>query len=154
MTPDIRFIITTALLAFIIKLPAGILGSALVDTLGLHNPLYSSAAQEPTFTLDDMLLALALAPFIETIIAQLLPIEILSRITQIPWLLIGTSASLFMLFHYPVIEFFPSAFAVGCVFGWAWLKKRHLGVMKAFWIVTLIHGLHNALVAAVAALVL
>ena len=149
----IKFIIVLALIAFFIKVPAGIVGALLIQFFDLTNPMFSSVAQEPTFTPDDMFLAIVFAPVIETLLGQLLPIELLRRVVKSPTILITLSSLLFMALHYPVLEFCPSAFAVGCVFAWAWVAKRDLGWLRAGTIVTLIHSMHNALVAAVGALV-
>lgn len=154
MIPNVFYIIRLALIAFVIKVPTGILGTYFVSLFDLTNPIYSSVAQEPTFTPDDLILAIAIAPFLETIIGQMIPIELFGRIFKSKWAKIVLSASIFMLMHYPVIEFFPSAFAVGCVFAWAWIEKRSLGIFRVTLMVTLIHSLHNALVAAFAALVM
>ncbi len=147
----LAFTIGTALVALLIKIPAGILGSVLIDIAQLDNPLYSASMQEPVLTRVDIATAVMIAPIIETILGQMLPIELLrTRISQKSFL-IGTSALLFMLMHYPVLEFFPSAGAVGVVFGYAWVKQREVSVRSAFWSVTLSHALHNAIVAAVSA---
>lgn len=144
--PHIQFIVTVALIAFFIKVPFGILGTYIVQYLGLINPLFSSTLQEPTLTGEDMFLAIIFAPILETLLAQMIPIEIFRRFTSNGKVLVVSSALLFMLFHYPVLEFFPSAFMVGVMLSWAWLVKRPLGLWKSFLIVTLIHSLHNALV--------
>lgn len=153
MMPNVVYIIRYALIAFVIKVPFGILGAYLVNVFGLHNPIFSAVAQEPTFTFEDIVLAIVLAPFIETVIAQLVPLEVCRRLFKSTKVCIVLSASFFMLMHYPVVEFFPSAFAVGCVLAWCWMDKRELGLAKITLLVTLIHSLHNALVAAFGALV-
>lgn len=148
----VHFIVVLALVAFFVKIPAGIIGSALVHMFDLSNPLFSAAAQEPTFTRSDLWIAIVWAPLIETLLGQLVPIEILGLVVRDARVKIMASALLFMAMHFPVVEFFPSAFAVGIVFAWAWVVKRPLGLWKTFAIVTLIHSMHNALVAAVGAL--
>lgn len=151
---NVHFIIVLALVAFFVKIPAGIVGSALVWLFELSNPLFSAVAQEPTFSNGDLWLAIVWAPLIETVLGQMIPMELLGR----KFLIVNSkfkifvSATLFMLMHYPVVEFFPSAFAVGIVLAWAWAQKRPLGLWKTFVIVTLIHSLHNAIVAAIGAL--
>ena len=150
----IRFIIVLALIAFFSKIPMGMIGAMIIEIFGLDNPLYSSSLQTPTLTAGDIFLAIVIAPILETLIAQMAPIELLSKFTKNTKVLIISSATVFMLFHYPVIEFFPSAFVVGLVLAWAWIVKRPLGLGKTFLIVTLIHSLHNAIVGAFAALIL
>ena len=142
-----------AFLALIIKIPAGVLGSLLIETLSLTNPLYSASMQEPILSGVDIFTAVLVAPVLETIAGQMLPIELLrKRISHAPTLIIA-SASLFMIMHWPVVEFFPSAFAVGCIFGYAWVVQRKESVRVAFWTVTLSHALHNAVVAAMSAFI-
>ena len=150
----IRFIVTLSLIAFFSKIPMGILGTVLIDLFDVTNPLFTSALQEPTFSGDDMFLAIVFAPLFETLLAQTIPIEFLKKLTTHSKTLIFASATVFMVFHFPAIEFFPSAFVVGLVFAWAWIVKRPLGFWKAFAIVTLIHSMHNAMVAAFAAILL
>lgn len=133
-------------MAFFIKIPFGILGSIIVDILHLNNPIYSSIMQEPTLTAQDMILAIGIAPFIETIIGQIIPIQFVSRFTQSKKVAIIASAFVFMAFHYPVIEFFPSAFGIGLLLGWAWMVKKRDGFWKAFIMISLIHSFHNVLV--------
>lgn len=144
---NIRFVITVALIAFFIKIPFGILGSIIVDLLNLNNPNNLSIMQEPTLTLEDMILAVGIAPFLETIVGQILPIALVRKVTRSNMWAIIVSAMVFMAFHYPVYEFFPSAFAIGVLLSWAWMVKRKIGFMKAFIMISLIHSLHNVLVA-------
>ena len=151
-TSNVRFIVILALLAFVVKVPGGILGTIFVSLFDLTDLQYSAFIQEPTFSGEDMFLAIVFAPFLETLMSQMIPIEMILRTIKGRYLAIIGSAFVFMLMHYPVLEFFPSAFLVGMVFAWAWVVKRDLGLKKAFIIVTLIHSLHNALVAASAAL--
>lgn len=148
----VGFIIKLALIAFLIKIPAGILGYYLIDYLNINSPLISASLQEPSLTLGDVFFAILLAPVFETLVSQMIPIETAMRFTHKKQFLIITSALLFMVLHFPVIEFFPSAFAVGYILAWAWIEKRKLGILRAFVIVTLIHSLHNALAAISAAL--
>ncbi len=148
----VLFVVKIALLAFLIKIPAGILGAGLMDLLNVHNPAYSAVMQEPTLTPQDLILALFIAPILETVIGQAVPLWIFGKLTKNPMVLIGASATIFMLLHYPVIEFFPSAFAVGWIFAWAWVYKREQNGRVAFWTVALSHALHNALVAVSASL--
>lgn len=149
----IPFTIWIALLALVIKIPAGVIGGLLVDYFNLSNPMFSASMQEPVLTGTDIFTSVILAPILETVLGQFLPIELLRRVTRQPVILIGTSALFFMAMHYPVIEFFPSAFAVGIVFGYAWLHQRKISLRAAFWSVALSHALHNALVAAVSAFI-
>lgn len=150
--PTVKFVIVVALLAFLVKIPAGVVGSLFVHIFGLTNPLFSSSIQEPTNTIGDILLAVVLAPFIETFLAQLLPIEIIKKFLSNSKVVIIISSLVFMLMHYPVLEFFPSAFMVGLILAWAWTVKRDLGLMKTCIIVSLIHSLHNVFVALTASL--
>lgn len=147
----LTYTVITALIAFIIKIPAGMLGSMVADIAQLTNPLYSASMQEPVLTRVDITTAVLIAPIIETILGQMLPIELLRTRTTKKSILIGTSAFLFMIMHYPVLEFFPSAGAVGIVFAYAWVQQREISVRTAFWGVTLSHALHNAIVAAMSA---
>lgn len=144
------FVIKIALIAFVIKIPTGILGIGLIDVFQLDNPMYSAVLQEPTLTVDDLILAILFAPIIETIVGQMLPLWFFGKFTRNSTVLITISAGIFMALHYPVIEFFPSAFAVGWIFAWAWVVKRKENVRVAFWAVALSHALHNALVALLA----
>ncbi len=148
------FVIKIALLAFIVKIPAGILGVGIMNLLDLHNPMYSAVMQEPTLTAQDLILAILMAPILETVMGQALPIWFMSKWTARPFVLISVSASIFMVLHYPVIEFFPSAFAVGWIFAWAWVIQSQHNARVAFWSVALSHALHNALVAVSASLVM
>lgn len=152
--PTVQFIIVMAIIAYFIKIPFGILGSVVVYFFDITNPLYRATLQEPTFGYDDIVLAIAVAPALETLIAQFAPIVIVGKFTQKTQWKIIISALLFMLFHYPVLEFFPSAFAIGVIFAWIWVVKAKIRLSEAFWIVTLIHSLHNALVAATGAFLL
>ncbi|OGK52492.1 hypothetical protein A3B02_01995 [Candidatus Roizmanbacteria bacterium RIFCSPLOWO2_01_FULL_42_14] len=149
-----RFILELGFLAFIIKIPAGIVGGLIVQSLGIHNPLFLAMQQEPVLSISDTFIAIIFAPIIETLFAQYLPIEIGKKFIHIKRNLIVFSATIFMIMHFPVIEFFPSAFMIGLILGWAWIQKKEEGLIKAFVIVTLIHALHNTLVTLTAALFL
>ncbi len=143
-----------AIIAFLIKVPTGFLGAYIIEAFNLDNPLFSSQLQEPTFTLQDIFFAVVFAPILETFFAQAIPMKLILFATKSKYAAIIGSSTLFMMMHFPVIEFFPSAFVVGLIFAWAWSIKVEKGNINAFWIVTLIHSLHNAIVVATAALLL
>lgn len=119
----------------------------------------SEDLQVAEITLTDFIFGVILAPPIETIIGQWLPMLFASLFLKatsqnqganIPkilrvnkWKLIIFSSAVFALIHWPSIAFFPGAFIVGIMFSWIFLEKRKFGWGKAFFYTTTVHALHN-----------
>ncbi|MFZ5425139.1 MAG: type II CAAX prenyl endopeptidase Rce1 family protein [Patescibacteria group bacterium] len=141
-----KFILYLTLIAFLGKLPVLIVSDTLFHLVGLGALVeLLEYAQVPEITSTDFVLGVLVAPFIETIIGQWIPINLIGIFFKQDKLKIIGSALVFMLIHFPAVTFFPAAFFVGLLFSWAWLQKRKVSLSKAFWTVTFIHALHNLL---------
>lgn len=82
-------------------------------------------------------------PVFETLLFQVLPIEILNRIFNSPRLAIVVSAILFSLSHYYNWVYIVAVLPAGLLYAsyYSYLKKA--GITKAFLSVTAIHALSN-----------
>lgn len=143
-----RFILELALIAFVLKVPFLILTDLILNLVGLgHLVDLANEIQTPKKDITDLISGVLIAPPMETIFGQWLPIVLASRFVKSQKGLITISASFFALSHYPAVAFFPGAFVVGLILAWSWLLKRKEGKWKAFWVTTSIHALHNLFVA-------
>lgn len=146
----LKYIIRQGSIAFLMKLPLGILGYFVIFILGLTAQLYSATNQIPILVPDEVFLGIAIAPLLETFIGQMIPITLGKYMTTNKWLLVLLSSTLFMILHYPVIEFFPSAFGVGVILAGTWIHysskfSENNPIRHAFIATTLVHAFHNTL---------
>jgi uncharacterized protein len=139
----VKFVLILGLISLFFKIPGIIVGEWLAPILGFIDPLYDADQQIPALTTGDFIISVIVAPLIETLLGQLLPIAILSRFTQNRAILITVSGLVFGLMHFPVIEFLLAAFCVGIILSWGYLIKLPKGKLTAFTFVTLIHAFHN-----------
>lgn len=142
----VRFILELALIIFVVKVPFVIATEQIFTYVGRADivEMYEETQViKPEFF--DVLAGLVLAPILETVAGQWLPIGIYSFFSKNRKILILISSMWFMFMHYPVVTFFPAAFFAGIVLAWCWLEMRQQGLFKAFWVTTSVHFVHNAL---------
>lgn len=142
---DLRFIIEITALAFLsrffIALPIEIILEILGVKLGNPN-IYNYNFAKDIWNI--ILYICVIAPFIETILFQLLPIKILEFIKTPKTLILIITTAVFSYAHYHeglinAIGMIP----MGFLFAWAYLVRQKKSWWKALLIVTLIHGLSN-----------
>lgn len=149
----LRLIIELALIIFLVKVPVVIITELVFKFFGRADIVEMfSDTQVIHFEFYDLLAGLFLAPWIETIFGQWLPIVFGSMVTKNKKILMLLSSFLFMFMHYPVITFFPAAFTAGLVLSWSWIEMRKISRKRAFFITSAVHFVHN-LLAFLAALV-
>jgi len=94
-----------------------------------------------------LLFPVFISPLVETFIEQMIPIYILNKITNRPWLIIAVSATVFSIIHGfdDFTRLIPSFFGgILLAFSfWHWSKASY---KKAYWITCAIHGLHNLVI--------
>lgn len=141
---NLRFILELSLIAFFIKVPLLILSDILFTSVGLgHLVKLSDELQTAQTTLSDFFLSVVIAPPVETVFGQWIPIAVGSLfLKKTKWVIIF-SAIIFAFFHFPAIAFMPGAFFIGLLLAWCWLLKRKTGRWEAFWVTTSVHALHN-----------
>jgi hypothetical protein len=88
-------------------------------------------------------------PPIETLLGQYLPILIASKFTNRPVLIIIGSAIVFAIPHISPIGILH-AFWVGIILSTLFYQLKKTSPLKAFCIVTIIHGLHNLITSSIA----
>lgn len=149
-----RFILELSLIAFFIKVPLLVLSDILFTSVGLEYLVkLSDELQTAQTTLYDFLYGVLIAPPVETVFGQWIPIAIGSIfLKKTRWAIIF-SAAIFALLHFPAIAFAPGAFFVGLLLAWCWLLKRKTSRWEAFWVTTSVHGLHNLYASLLAVLV-
>jgi membrane protease YdiL (CAAX protease family) len=94
------------------------------------------------------LAAVVIAPLVETLLCQVIPLEILRRVTSRGWVAVLASALFFGSLH--TIRGGPhqavAAFGSGLVFGLLYVRARKLGVTRGYVAVVAVHAIHNAVV--------
>ena len=140
---DIFLAFKVAIVILLIKILLTAIGELVVSIAGLPLEFFGSDRQIPEVTLDDAVFVIFMAPIIETLLGQTIPIKIGMKFTSDNKKLIVFSAIIFSLLHLPVIGFMVSAFAMGSVFSWIYIMKG--GGLKAFKIVFLAHLIHNSI---------
>jgi membrane protease YdiL (CAAX protease family) len=92
--------------------------------------------------------AAVIAPLIETLLCQAVPIEILRRVTSRGWVAVLLSALFFGSLH--TIRGGPhqavAAFGSGLVFALLYLRARRLGPLHGYAAVVTAHAIHNGVV--------
>jgi hypothetical protein len=137
-----RFIIELALVPFPVKAALGMIMGLVAD------PSFETTTDALAEGGIEMLMVggLILAPLIETVIGQWLPIWLLSYVTRSEALLVAGSAFLFALQHLHVgIPGVVITFPIGVILSWSFLAMRKTSRSKAYWVTTAIHAGHNAL---------
>ena len=86
------------------------------------------------------LMAVALAPIVETLTFQWLPIAASSRLTTRTPVILGISTTLFATAHYDagILSMLVAAPA-GFVLAWAFMAQRDKGIWTALWTTALVH---------------
>ena len=94
------------------------------------------------------LAAAVIAPLIETLVCQTIPLEILRRVTSRGWIAVVLSALFFGSLH--TIRGGPhqavAAFGSGLVFALLYTRARRLGPLHAYAAVAAAHAIHNSVV--------
>ena len=143
---DLRLVVELTLVSFAMKIavlvPAVliiIIGSMFVD---IPTDFLSSEKTSWDMSIGLLIFATLIAPPIETLFCQLLPIEIVQYFTsRLAWPII-ISSILFGLLHGGYAQKF-SSFSIGLVLAWVYVIKRTEPGGKAFWLTVVVHALHN-----------
>lgn len=145
--PTFRFILEVTALAFVsrffIVLPVAIILSVIGIDLGASN--IESLNLSKNFV-SEIFYAVILAPFIETLLFQWLPLKIL-RFLRIPlYLAIISTTLLFAYFHLDdgLINFI-GMLPIGFLFVWAFVVRQKYSTRQAIFAVFMIHALTNLL---------
>lgn len=144
-TNNFYFIVVLSTLAIILKMFFATLTVNLLNFSGISVPDWASLENQiPEITVTMLYVAVFFAPVFETLVSQTLPILGIGALTKNTKILMFSSAFIFAILHFPVVTFFLTAFILGLIFAWAFIvKKEQYGVIKATFIVILIHLLHN-----------
>jgi hypothetical protein len=137
---NIRFIFELVSLDFVLRASLVIFPETLINTDGESNT--ERLAQEGLWVL--FLVGVILAPALETIIGQWLPIKVASLFTNNKFYIVLFSALFFSSLHLPGgLTIFFVVLPGGLVLAWSFLIKREESCLKAYWITAVIHGLAN-----------
>jgi len=137
-----RFVIELALVPFPLKVLLG----ALISLLGTSTfeTTTDVLAEEGVGTL--LIGCLIIAPLLETVVGQWLPIWLLSLATRSVPLIVCGSAFLFALQHLHVgIPGVVITYPIAVFLSWSFLSMRKASFARAYWVTAAIHALHNAL---------
>jgi hypothetical protein len=90
--------------------------------------------------------AIIIAPLLETLFGQWLPIVVIGFFTQKLRLLIGGSALFFTLLHIPVVGILAAGvFPPALAFSFSWLIQRTHSRWRAYWMTAALHAAHNVI---------
>jgi|GEM_PF-4885889 len=141
----LKQILVTSVLALFLKAPFILATEWILNKVGLgNNQILSADMQIPDITGWAFYTGIFIAPVIETLIAQTLPILACQRLKFSTTATTLTSASVFSLLHLPVLGFLPGAFIIGIIFAIVFLasQKKH-GKNSAYLTTATVHSLHN-----------
>lgn len=143
---DLRLVVELTCVALVSKLVFSFVFVSLfiliLTILGFNPEQYDKYLQSENHISPTDPYAYLLAPWLETILNQVLPIELLLLITKKRWLIIAISSVLFSLLHGDLVSF-VAVLPVGIVLAGVYLLKRTISFKKAFLLTTTIHLLHN-----------
>jgi membrane protease YdiL (CAAX protease family) len=144
--PYLLLVTVMSLLAFVIKIPLILATDWLLNAIGLGSvELFSAEMQIPDITASAFLFGVVLAPFLETIIGQFLPINFILNKGRGVGSSILVSSTVFSMLHFPVLEFLPGAFAVGVVLALTYVARLKKGRNDAIVTTSIVHAIHNLL---------
>lgn len=143
----------TRITPILIGIASPVLASLLVILLTMYLPpewLGQSAANHPLRSSPAFIFfaAVVFAPLFETIIGQVLPIELIRRLSTRPWACIALSAAVFSLGHVANgagLLHGLSTFLGGVMFGFVYVGMRHNGPLSAYLSAAIAHATHNAM---------
>lgn len=128
----IIFLILKLLIAFITSIIA-----TYIDPRSTENPIENYGLPF------DIIVSLFLAPLIETLIFQLLIIELLVKMKINPFIIISTSALLFGISHNYNILYIVATTISGFIYAIYYYKLRNQGKLNSYLLVSVLHSLSN-----------
>lgn len=81
------------------------------------------------------------APLVETVFGQFLPLKITRRFTQKTWIQIVVAAIFFTAFHHPAR--YITAVVMGVILAWSFILYARVSLKAAFGVTIVMHALHN-----------
>jgi membrane protease YdiL (CAAX protease family) len=133
---DLRLVVVLTLASF----PLKILMSVPLVLTGVDAP-----DQKLDASIGTLIFIALVAPLIETLLGQWLPIKIASYFTLRPAVLVTVSTVLFSAAH-GSFSLATAVFPVGLGLAWIFVIKRSESFKKAFWLTSASHALHNFIV--------
>jgi membrane protease YdiL (CAAX protease family) len=134
----LRLIVELTAVGFALKLLVGF-------ALGLSpwaDSLEKFVQGQPALDLGFVIDAILVAPILETVLLQWIPIKITSCFTSRPGVLVVVSAIIFAAAHINPCHAL-AVFPAGLVLGWVFVSKRNESLGQAFWLTAVVHLLHN-----------
>ncbi len=135
-------------LAIVIVIPTLIFSpqtdiNSMLNFLNFSQDVITEATSHSQLATAATIFAVIIAPFMETLFFQVLPITLLSLVTKKRVLLVLFSAILFALAHvYPLLVLY--IFPGGIILAWSYLMLiKRVGKWKAFLVTVTIHALFN-----------
>ena len=133
--PFIGFVFVILFLSYAVVLPF-----AFFDD-GVVHPIHKDPFTYRIFA------ACIIAPLWETMFYQVIPIHVFTEaIIKKRNIAIFLSALFFGIVHYFSLVYIAFTFAIGLLFAWAYLNYyERYGFNRAFWAITIVHALRNAI---------
>ncbi len=143
---DTRFVLEVSALTFAINIAwslalfgvVSLYGYLVYGSLGLIEEVYPIAP----ITFGFVVGAVIIAPLLETLLGQWLPITIASAFTKRTPLIIAVATAVFVLPHIDPVHIL-SVVPVGIVLAGVFLLKKRESFPKAFWTTAAVHAMFN-----------
>ncbi len=136
-----RFIAEMALVPFPLKILLGV-GFAALGGEVTQSTTDAVAKWGPAVLLGT---AIIVAPLLETLIGQWLPIWVASRFTNSTVWIIAAATFVFSIQHVHVgVVGLLTALPPGIFLAWSFLLMRRHSRWRAYWVTSVVHSLHNA----------
>lgn len=109
-----------------------------------ENPQQAAFAAQP---MASAILALGVAPILETLLGQWAPIFMMRQLTSREWPVLAVTTLLFASLHFVSWDamIFVATIPVGFVLAWSFLVWQRRSLAHAIGVTTAIHACHNAI---------
>lgn len=147
----LRFIVELTVVSFILKIIVGITVGIIIALFFPHYQIPTQAIgsdiQQKKTRLSALIEAIVLAPLIETLIGQVIPIVIIQRFTKKIIIPILVSSIIFAGLHEEPF-LIASIFPLAVMLAWSFTLKKKRSGLEGYFTTVAIHALHNAAAAA------
>lgn len=153
MNPVIRYLHNTETYStarYIVEMTAVGYGLKILSSVIFFALIFSTTGQDITDQMDQpvfgsflIISAVLIAPILETIVGQMIPIWFTSLFTKNTYLPIIVSSLFFTILH--PFPSFGAILPIAFIFAWTYSIKQKVSHWHAYWITTAIHALHNGI---------
>lgn len=136
-----RYIIEMTLLGYVGKTMSALLFFSLMYSITGQNIM--EEMDEPVLGIALVISAVFVAPLVETVVGQMLPVFFTGLVTKNIYIQVLVSTLFFTALHpFPA---YGALLPVAFIFAWTYVIKQKKSVWHAYGVTALMHGLHNAI---------